>query len=293
MGNVIVSNITRTPVENGSNWSSVAVAPPPAAGLLYSQNFESAGWESEFTGSAAWSDNVAVVTNDPHSGTKSLRGNQISAVTDGITGLTGIASTLLDWRGSGGNIAGLTPNECQFDYWFRHDDYNHVLVDDGTGEGKLLWFVDNTHGTEAMFISNQLAGTDSLRLVYANGGYSSQWATDNWGYSELYISNAGVSSSTTGTWQKFTYYINYDEKYVQIYVNDLIMKSSNHGDPAYAGILTADGRSYYDPALTLKTKGFQFFWTRESNIDGSTDGTGYAAGWQIDDLAVYDTKQGV
>ena len=31
----------------------------------------------------------------------------------------------------------------------------------------------------------------------------------------------------------------------------------------------------------------------EANIDTSTDGTGYAAGWQIDDSAVYDTKQGV
>ena len=31
MGNVIVSNITRTPVSNGSNWGSVAVVTPPAA----------------------------------------------------------------------------------------------------------------------------------------------------------------------------------------------------------------------------------------------------------------------
>jgi len=36
MGNVIVSNITRTPVENGSNWGSVAgLTPPPSGDVVY------------------------------------------------------------------------------------------------------------------------------------------------------------------------------------------------------------------------------------------------------------------
>jgi len=290
MGNVKVPNITRTPVSDGSNWGSVAVAPPPAAGLLYSQNFESAGWESDFTGSATWGDHLAVVTNNPHSGTKSLRGNQIDTVTDGITGLAGESNPTLDWRGSGGNISGLTPNECWFEYWFRHDDYNEDLVDDGSGEGKLLFFVDDTYNTQAMYINNQLVNSGTLRLKYSNGGYDDSWASTNWGYTSLYLSNAGVSGGANGDWVKFAYYINYDDSYIEIYVNGLLMKSNQAGN--FAGIPT-NGRIYFDATQGLHTKGFQFFWARSANIDGSTDGTGYAAGWQIDDLAVYDTKQGV
>ena len=266
--------------------ASATTSAASASSLIYSQNFESAGWESDFTGSGTWGDHVARVTDSPYEGTYSLRGNQLPAVTDTLTSLAGHANPLLDWRG-GGSIVALTPNELYFSYRFRHDDYNHDLDDDGSGEGKLVFFVDDTYSIQGMYLNNQLAQRNSLRLKYSNGGYSDSWASTNWGYTSLTLTNANVSGNTSGTWRRLEYYINYDDKYVQFWVDGNIMKSSKHGNPSYPK-LTSDGKSYYDPALTLKTKGFQFFWVRAGNIDESTDGTGYYAGWQIDDLQVWD-----
>jgi hypothetical protein len=284
-----IANTTHTQYDLGGGLRGGVDPAQGDATLLYSQDFESAGWEGDFTGASAWEDHITTTTSNPHSGTTCLRGNQLPGVTDGITGLTGLANTELDWRGSGGNIAGLTPNACCLKYWFRHDDYTHDLDDDGTGDGKQVFFVDDTHGTQAMYLNWQGINPGSIKLVYSNGAYSDAWASTNWGYTSLFLSSASVDIQTDGTWHELTYYINYDDKYVQVWIDGHIMKhAGKHGEAGYEGILTADGKSYYESSLTLKTEGFQFWWVRQGNIDESTDGTGYAAGWQIDDLRVYD-----
>ena len=235
---------------------------PPAVSaqagqLLSSQGFEEDGWEAEFTGENTWGDNVARVSKNPRSGLHALRGNQLSSYKDPLTGLYGSASPILDWRGRV-DVASQTPNEMYFSYWFRHDDYDHNLLDDGSGEGKLVFLVDERHSTKAMYINNQLAGSDTLRLSYGNGAYSFDWARKNWGYSELYLGNPNVKGSTDGNWMKFSYYVNYKESYLKIWVNDQIMMSSKHGSMFAA--LPSDGRIYFDPGLGLKTKGFQFLY---------------------------------
>jgi hypothetical protein len=282
VGGVAVSD------KSGDGISNPGGSPNPSASLITSQNFEAAGWEGDFTGQGAWGNNVARAANAPASGTYALRGNQLAAVTDPITGLSGNPSPTLDFRGNG-NIAAQTPDGCYYKFQFRHDDYNQVFVNDGSDEGKLLWFVDELYGITGMFINKQLVRDNTLELVYNNGAaYGQQWASDNWGYLKLYMSNAALTFGANGAWHTFEYYINYAEKYVQVWVDGLILTSSKHGDAQYAGILTADGRSYYDPALTLKTIGFQHWWVRTNNIAQSTDSTGTRAGWQLDDLEVWD-----
>jgi hypothetical protein len=269
--------------------SAAATVLAPSVGegkMLYSLGFESTGWEDEFTGQSAWGDHLARTSNAPHSGAYSLRGNQIKGKIDGITGLPGIASPILDWRG-GGRIASRTPDELYFSYWFRHDDYNHRLENDGSGEGKLMYFIDETYGAKAMYLNNQLAANSTLRLRYSNGGYKDNWGRTHWGFAYVNLTNPNVRAGTEGNWIQFEYYINYKEKFIKIWVNGRIMKSSKHGDPAYP-MLPADGRIYYDPKLDLRIKGLQFFWTRSTNIDSSTNRVGYAAGWQIDDLEVWN-----
>ena len=256
-----------------------------AGQLISSQGFEGSDWESGFTGESTWGDHLARVTNNPKTGTYALRGNQIGSYKDPLTGLYGVSSPVLDWRG-GIDIVSQTPGEMYFSYWFRHDDYRQNLVDDGSGEGKLVFFVDERYSTQAMYINNQLAGSSTLRLKYSNGAYSDDWARENWGYSSLYLGNANVQGGTDGKWTKFSYYVNYQENYLQIWVNDQIMKSSKHGGSYSA--LPSDGRIYFDPDLGLRTKGFQFFWAREKNISGSSNESGYKGGWQIDDLEVWD-----
>jgi len=67
MGNVIVSNITRTPVENGSNWGSVAGVTPTTA--FFTDGFET-GDLSHSENGAGWGSNVRfnVTGNSPKSG---------------------------------------------------------------------------------------------------------------------------------------------------------------------------------------------------------------------------------
>jgi len=71
MGNVIVSNITRTPVENGSNWGSVASVSDTA---LFADDFSSGDLSYSANG-FAWggSDNVVVSTDNPRTGSHSLK----------------------------------------------------------------------------------------------------------------------------------------------------------------------------------------------------------------------------
>ena len=54
----------------------------------------------------------------------------------------------------------------------------------------------------------------------------------------------------------------------------------------FIATLPDDGRIYFDPSL--RTKGLQFFWARSDNIDDSSDQSGDAGSWQINDLEVWD-----
>lgn len=260
---------------------------PTEPKLLYSQGFEDNNWQGDFTGYEVWKDKLKAVTNNPKSGERSLRGNQLPDVTDPITNTKGMGNYLLDWRGKGRDLETKAPDELYFSYWVRHDDYNHVLEDDGSGEGKLMYIVDEKYNVGAMYLNNQLAHSSTLKLRYSNGNYNDAWAYKNWGYGYAVLSNPNVVGGTRGKWRKFEYYINYKEHYIKIWVDGHIMKDKKHDDPAFP-FLTTDGKTYYDTELDLKTIGFQFFWTRVTNINTSTDREGYAAGWQIDDLQVWD-----
>jgi hypothetical protein len=203
---------TSSPSSGGSETSGViptggstSTSGAAEAQLLYRQDFEAEGWEAEFTGRSTWEGHVAVVTHEPHGGSRSLRGNQLASVVDPITGLPGIGNALLDWRGAGHDIAERTPHQMYFSYWFRHDDYTY-----GKGnEGKLFYFVDANGCQLDAYFGGQLHSRD-LAIAYNNGCMSNHWAhctgtedvceacradgtCDNWGYSTLWLQNPAVS----------------------------------------------------------------------------------------------------
>ena len=268
-----------------------------AANLLYYQGFESTGWEDEFTGRSTWEDHVARVTDNPHSDNYCLRGNQNESRTDPLTNKIGENNNVLDWRGADRSINGIsthTPHELYFSFWFRHDDYTWS----GTmgGDGKLFYFIDDTYNTRAMYVGSQLATTNYITLKYSNGGYSDQWATDNWGYYRLNISHPSVSAGCKGVWRHFEYYINYDEHYMQFWIDGYIMIPSGPSFvmPTYKSNFPdwETGKIYYDRNLNIHWRGFQFFYIDNAQVNQSTDGNAYANGWQIDDLEVWDGMPG-
>ncbi|MBZ5709718.1 hypothetical protein [Nannocystis pusilla] len=262
------------------------------AQLLYRQDFEADGWEDDFTGRQTWEDRVAVVTHEPHGGTRSLRGNQFASIVDPITGLSGTGNALLDWRGAGHDIAERTPRQMYFSYWFRHDDYTY-----GEGnEGKLLYFFDANGCALDAYFGGQLHSR-GLAIAYNNGCQSNHWAhctgsdevceacredgtCDNWGYSALWLEHPEVSPGT-GSWRRFEYFIDYDERYFTVWVDGHLVTDERF----------LDGRIPYGPEREFHWTGFQLFYA--STGDGRdyaqcVDGEGVCGGWQIDDLEVWD-----
>lgn len=249
-----------------------------AATLLSSQDFEEDGWEAQFTGSSTWGGKIGRTISNSRNGL-SLRGNQKAGVTDPITGGIGMGNYLLDWRGDG-NLVNLTQNEMYFSYWFRHDDYNW----NDSGNGKLFYFVDDKYSIGAMYYAQQFQeGRDTIRITYANGNYSSDWAQlpENWGYSSLQLGNSEIVGSM-GEWRHFEYYINYQEHYFMQWLDKKLLIPINGK--------YSDGKIYYDPNLDIHWEGFQLFYAAyDVDVANATDRTEYAAGWQIDDLEVWDS----
>lgn len=262
------------------------------AHLLYRQDFESDGWQDEFTGRDTWEGSVAVVTHEPHGGVRSLRGNQFASVVDPITGLPGRGNPLLDWRGAGHDIHELTPHQMYLSYWFRHDDYTF----DGEGEGKLLYFVDaNGCGVQEMYLGGQLHQR-ALAIAYQNGCAGNEWAycfgdtcdacradgtCDNWGYSALWLQHPEAPPGD-GAWRHLEYFVDYDARYFQFWIDGHVMAD----DERYT-----DGRIAYGPERTFHWQGIQFFYASTGDgrdLAGCVDGEGTCGGWQLDDLEVWD-----
>lgn len=266
-----------------------------AAEKIASLDFESPGWESQFTGQNAWGDKIVRTTHDPFSGSYSLRWNQYqgsNARPDPITGKEGIGNSLLDWRG-GVNIVDLTPHEMYFSMRFRHDDYSN---DAGFSDSarKLFYLVDANYNVGAMYIKFQL-GKNTPHISYGNGNYNENWAFENWGYNNMFLQSSGpsVSPSLNGDWRRCEMYFNYDEHYVMIWFDGVLMLPKNGGsNGTYWERFPADaaaGRIRYDPNLNLHFKGFQIgYFAKTYDCTNCRDDSEYYCGFQVDDLEVWN-----
>ena len=269
------------------------------------QNFEDASWKDEFTGESSWVGWMARVGYAPsashplpdlyldprvdeYSG-YALRWNQDSVRFDPITGRNNAGheyydSTLLDWRGNF-DIASRTPNELYFSMRFRHDDYNNDAEEQAR---KLFYCVDQTYNVGAMLVGMQ-AGNAMPRLSYENGGYSEAWAITNWGNGTLWFNNSNVSPSLDGDWRQFEFYINYSQHYVQLFLDGYVLYPNNS---TYWGLYPEDaaaGRIRLDPSLNLRFIGFQIgYFDQSRDCLNCADQTGYYAGFQIDELEIWD-----
>ncbi len=250
-------------------WASTAWT----ANLIYRIDFESDGWESKFAGE--WRNYSKRVTTNPHGGQYSLRGNLMEGRIDPITGLPGNNSPKLDIV-----ISDKTPHGVFIRYWRRFDDANWSGSE--SGHGKNDYLVDDTVGTGAYFTA--MRWETGLFKVQGNGGYPQEWDQKHWGglYAALKSPEpSAYRGNADGQWHKFEFYINYDEHFMQVWVDGQRLEATGNS----VGYIM-DGKVPLYPDFHLSALGF--LYVHEAQVENSSDRTGYACGWQIDDIEVWD-----
>ena len=287
MGNVIVSNITRTPVENGSNWGSVAA---PLGGLLYSTDLS--------TGLSGFSqvdsvDSYSVVTNNPPpSETHSLRLNLKTGVTDSITGKTG--SNLSTTNVSpGSNLK--TGNDVQtWSIPFRYDDCTWGSRTKPAVNAKLVYMGHyGASSQEGFYLSGSSMGGSGGTLNCGDNwtDVTSPW--DGWearayGWrdggsspTDAIYGATGGSFGSDGLWHTFKIqidYLNSSAGYTRF-------RALIDGNPTIGTNSDASGWMALPPEFNLGQ--LRLCYADAASSSGGVDGTGQACGLQWGDLNIY------
>ena len=244
--------------------------PAFSANLIHKLDFESTGWEDSFR-SGSWEGKVTRTTSNPHSGSYSLRGNLMEARgTDPITGLDCEANPQLEYVGN--DISSQTPNEIYIKYWRRFDDANWDGTENGYGKGEYL--TDDEDSVKAFY--TRMAWGPNNYALSQNGAYWDFCNDDeNWGYSKAYFAGPDPGGAD-GQWHKFEFYVNYKENYIKMWVDDILLTS----DDATNGQLPLPEEFHL--------RGLQLLYVHSAQVSQSTDGEGYACGYQFDDIEVWD-----
>ncbi|NTW27309.1 MAG: hypothetical protein HGA36_03225 [Candidatus Moranbacteria bacterium] len=246
-----------------------------AANLIHSLDFEAAGWETSFR-SGAWQGKIARVNNTCHGGDYCLRGNLMLNKLDPITGLLGVSNPQLEYVGN--NISSQTPNEIFISYWRRFDGATWQGTMVGHGKGEYL--TDDIKSTTAYYTRMAWGPNDSSFV--GNGAWPQSWDTENWGYIQAYLGNPLADpGGSDGQWHKFDIYVNYIEHYVSFWIDGY--KLLARGTTAS---YIFDGKVPVYPDFHLR--GLQLLYVDQAEVNQSIDGTGYACGYQFDDIQVWD-----
>jgi len=249
-----------------------------AATLVHLLDFETAGWEQSFR-TGAWHDTVNVVSLNSHGGKYCLRGNLKEGISDPITKLPGENNPQLEYIGN--DISSKVSNEIFIRYWRRLD--NSIWSGTEAGQGKGEYLTDTIFGTAAFF-----TGMWFLPNNYSlcdNGAFT-EWCTldANWSYSRAVLdSNAANPGGADGKWHKIEIYINYATHYITFWIDGNILHGIDSGSSECARFGT---QIAIPPDFRLR--GLQFFYVHPEQVITSTDGTGFACGWQLDDIEVWD-----
>ncbi len=248
-----------------------------SASLIHKLDFESDGWQDSFR-AGAWDGKVARVSVKPRGGSYSLRGNFMEARgNDPITGLPGENNLQLEYVGNG--ISAQTPSEIFIRYWRKLD---HSTWDGPISNRRKSEFItDDVTGTSAYY--TRLALTERDLKIYGNGAYPQSENSADWG--ALYARLSGVDpGGTDGLWHQFAFYIDYRDptnKYMKMWVDGVLLTAVDES----VGYVV-DGRVKLNDSF--HARGIQFFYIDNGEVSESTDGDGYAAGWQLDDIEVWD-----
>jgi hypothetical protein len=271
--------------------AALVAVPALAADLMFSQDFETpAGWEDDFR-SGAWNylgvlhvDTTSAVS--AHYGTMSIRGNLFQQRPgdtgpsgygiDPVTGLENLSNPQLEWAPD--EIVDTADSGYVYvEFWMKLDHSTWAP----TGGGKTFYITDTTYGTAAYYWGIQ-AGTGNASLS-SNGAWMDEDRA-NWGYSKAYMTWYGDQyGGPDGQWYKFGILMNYNDMEMSFYMNGDKLLGSGAAAEAYG---LTDGN--FPMADAFEWRGLQILYVANSQIVTSTDGNGYACGYQLDDFKVYD-----
>jgi len=261
-------------------------------GMVYCQDFEEDAWKDDFM-NGIWSiqepDLVARVAYEPHSGSYAIRGNLWSDYIDPITNVRG--APLLQFNWAPDEIRGL--DQVFVRHYFRVDDSTWNGIDDSGNvildhfDGKLMYITDANVGTGAFFVNMparffQFNGADSFEYFFQQQPYPWGEYYDLGGRIGMY-GGGDYELGTDGVWHKFELHVDHVNDYLEFWVDGEKFIPSNSDGPT-------DGKIPVPPEFELR--GYSFWYTRDTFMQDSVDGDGYAGSWEIDDIMAWDHMPG-
>ncbi len=262
-----------------------------AATRIFFEDFEGSNdsWKTNMRpGDPSFLDDyVARVSNNPHSGNWSVRGNAMNGRVDPITNLMGNGMHTLEPRF--GTNTHPTPNGLFIRYWRRLD---HAYWAQPSDHGKGEFIIDQQFAQRAFYTRNAWSannfflGDNGAAWTNPTGSewYNGDGRLNRYGTGVAYLQGPSTFSPTMGAadgqWHKYEFYFDYINHTLQMWVDGVA--------------ITAYGSSvgYFTDRIPIhpsfRCVGLWLLYVGTDGTEGSTDGQGYACGYQYDDLEAWD-----
>lgn len=278
----------------------VFIAPLYAATLLHTSNFEDANWKPDFLNATyGWNtytpNGIQRVTNLPHSGSYCVRGNWRTTLVDPISGAQTRGDIVSQFNWCPKNAAGKFRLAAQLEstgkaflrYWYRIDKFN--------------WAGSNIIGVKFCYIPDTVLGTAAYTITIDGFADNSAYATwhntspypwgpyfSTGGRTKLYFPTLAPEFACDGEWKKVEVFFDFTgpTHYMKMWLNGRLL-TWNFVPGMDVGNIPVHPN--YMP------RGIQFFNASNQCFDLSTNTTAgnYSAGYQIDDIELYDDTAGV
>lgn len=274
----------------------LAMAPPlaNAANMLYRQSFETpveSNYEIQWL-THGYALTQAVVSHQPHDGTKSVRGNFNALIVDPITNIRG--SSFPQFKINFRDVPALrswypTTEKMFVSWWFKLDKCHWKGTTENNLDplrvtGKYAYIRMNEEPATSYYFAMRggASGSDVLSVNDAN--WMTLWQT-TYGISALWLSNSGPNVPTHGAdgrWHKLSFLIAKKPngtKYLQWWIDDALLKADR---------FEADGKNLIVSEFVMDS--IQFWHTASSgiNLSETVEAGQHCNGWQIDDVQVWD-----
>lgn len=266
----------------GGGWPRAAAPVEPT--LVHRTDFENSGWIAAFGGGNS---NVARVGNYPHGGARALRGNLKPGLTDPIAAVAGNSDPLLQYD-AGGLLAGLT-GDVYLRYWWRWDGF--TWNGSALGCGVTTALVDDVTGQPALSLTMGYlpapgrGGPAGGQLDIQLASTFSTWGQQNWGGSVARLGDLGSETllPLDGDWHQVELLFSAAGRTLSVWIDgDRLGARAGDGN---AQLHYPDGRVPLPP--TFRWRALRFASANANQVNLSANGSGYAVGYQLDDVELY------
>ncbi len=271
----------------GGGWPRAA-AHDDEVNLIHAVDFEDTRWTASFGGGNIY---AARVTQAPHRGARSLRGNLKPGLQDPVAHVVGNPDPDLEYDAEGA-LAEMN-GDIFLRYWWRWDGCRWNGTELGCGVTTAL--VDVTTGEPALSLvmgyltppgrGGPTGGELEIRLAPV----LQAWGIQNWGDTVARLGSAGDPTllPVDNDWHEVEILLSRSDGLLTVWVDSRRL-TARPGDPD-AAVHYPDGR--VPLPVSFKWGAVRFASASATQVSLSTDGTGYAVGWQLDDIELFSGYQ--